>query len=909
MRLFLYLSMLVLFCACSNSEMAMPEYTSEDDESVAFSKMISVSAAGEEVTLGTNSNNARTNERPAMQVKFSYDFSMSRSEVTCGEFNRLMKKSFGLSLNCHGYYPATDVTYYDAVLFANERSKREGRDTAYSYSKATFDKNHHCTNLEGFFFSTESEGYRLPTEAEWLLVAGRNWSFDKGWTAENSKLKIQTVCGKAKKDEFCDLLGNVIEWVNDWFGNLKDTTLLNYVGAPDGGALGQRVIKGGCYRNANSFITLYNRGDIYTVVSSTRAEYVGFRLAKGAIPEPTWMGGDGKAATSRVVPLASSSALHSLTGTHKMKLAFRNDITGNLAYIDYSSGVPSVVEIEDTLDVYHPEISPDGNRVAFCSRIEGVSGKSALYVRDLNAEGTNLVKLEVESAVIPRWQVLENGTTIIIYVTDAGNNKDETSFKETSTWQVKFANGKFGKPTKILDGAYHGGISEDKSLAVTGARLLRARVAKPGSTVFKEASDLVWYDSAQACNVSLSKDRSKRTLFLDFGAGPGRKFVGESYGMHERLFVADSTGKLIQSVAAPAGYSFDHTEWGQGGENLVVASLSNLDGAHKKIVLVDMSDSSVVELVEGDELWHPSFWVKGKSDADRDVLLDLDSAGMYFDYNPANLLQGSSVELAMRMQMFWKNYRNIECVTLGSSMLLDAVIDTSITAFKTLNMGVTLADLFLFKYIASRYILRYAEKIKVLVVELSPGFLFRQENDYFYYVRLFSPGLIYDEHHLSHETKDVVAALSQEYSYPRSLFAQNYMDDSFLLPSVSWGDTYVDADVSKMPYNSVKLRRNREMLDSLRAETERRGVKLILAITPQNPDFAKTESFGSFGPKMEVAKKIVSALEKSGYYIFDENKFGEHDYSSEMAYNSNHLSYLGARQFTARLDSLLKTLR
>ena len=119
MRLFLYLSMLVLFCACSNSEMAMPEYTSEDDESVAFSKMISVSAAGEEVTLGTNSNNARTNERPAMQVKFSYDFSMSRSEVTCGEFNRLMKKSIGLSLNCHGYYPATDVTYYDAVLFAN----------------------------------------------------------------------------------------------------------------------------------------------------------------------------------------------------------------------------------------------------------------------------------------------------------------------------------------------------------------------------------------------------------------------------------------------------------------------------------------------------------------------------------------------------------------------------------------------------------------------------------------------------------------------------------------------------------------------------------------------------------------------------------------------------------------------
>jgi hypothetical protein len=40
----------------------------------------------------------------------------------------------------------------------------------------------------------------------------------------------------------------------------------------------------------------------------------------------------------------------------------------------------------------------------------------------------------------------------------------------------------------------------------------------------------------------------------------------------------------------------------------------------------------------------------------------------------------------------------------------------------------------------------------------------------------------------------------------------------------------------------------------------------------------------------------------------DENKNGKHDYSDEMALNTDHLSALGAAQITQRLDSLLKTL-
>ena len=913
MRTLLFFLIAVFLSACSNSVGVSPfdysaRVTMGED---TLPGMVRVNTGGAWVALGTNNPLVRLYERPEMNVRLNYDFSMGKHEVTCGEYNKRMKRTKFRILTCPSdSFPATTITFYDAVLYANELSKAEGFDTVYTYNKAEFDVEYHCSNLEGFVFRPEVKGYRLPTEAEWALVAAANWDMSKGWTAENSKYKLHDICGKADTSSaFCDLIGNAAEWVNDWLGNFRDMTVTNYVGAPDGGVLGQRIVKGGSYRHSRDAISIYSRGDIYTVTSSTYADYVGFRLAFGPIPDATWMDSDGKASKNRIVPLASSTTIHSETGTFKVKLAFRDDMTGNLNYIDYTGGFLSNAEIVDTLDVYHPEISPDGEKVAFCTRFEGVPGKSELYVRDLNAEGTNLVKLDVESAAIPRWRVLENGDTVIVYVTDADNNKDEAAFKKGSTWQVKFENGKFGKPEKLFDGAYHDGISEDNTLAVSGARLLRARIARKGSTVSGSAVDTVWYDSAQACNASLSKDGSKRTLFLDFGGKPGQKFVGEKYDIHERLLIADSTGKLIQSVAAPDGYSFDHSEWASGRDSFVVATLTNANGAHKKIVLVNLSDSNIVDLAEGDELWHPSLWVIGSASKNKGAQVDLDSAGAYFEYHPENLMMAASVELAMKLQAFWAQRKDIECVVLGSSMLMDAVIDTMITSYKTLNMGVTLSDVHLFKYLMMKYILPYAQNTKILVVELAPGLMFRSQFQYLKYIREYSPGLIYDENHLDSTNADTIAAISWKYSYPKNLFVQDYMKDTFLLPSNSWGDTYVDADIKRMGIKNFYLNGNLGILGSMKEEAEKRNIKLILAITPRNPAFAETESFGLFGPSREVANQIIEKLENNGFEIFDENKDGKHDYPPEMAYNSAHLSYLGAYRFTARLDSLLKTLK
>ena len=293
----------------------------------SLSGMVHVHSSGFVVALGTEDALAKANERPRMKVILDYDFSIGKHEVSCGEFNALMAPLSGLLLDCENdEIPATNLTYYDAVLFANEQSKAQGFDTAYTYVRATFDAEKHCSNLEGFSFHPGTQAYRLPTEAEWVLVANSQWN--EGWTAENSNFKLHKVCSfENRSTNVCDMVGNAMEWVNDWLGSFRDTTITNYVGAPDGGSLGQRVVKGGSFRHQKSSITAYSRGDVYMVNSSTRADYVGFRLAFGGIPDAVWMGADGNAATSRIVPLVTSAYFRSLTGTNRVKLVFRNDLT------------------------------------------------------------------------------------------------------------------------------------------------------------------------------------------------------------------------------------------------------------------------------------------------------------------------------------------------------------------------------------------------------------------------------------------------------------------------------------------------------------------------------------------------------------------------------------------------------
>lgn len=880
--------------------------------------MFLIASKGMSVELGTNIADARVSERPSMKVKLDYDFYLSKHETTCAEFNGLMKKATGLTLECEDEnLPATNVTYFDAVLFANERSKENELDTAYTYASARFDSEKHCVNLEGLAYHPEKVSYHLPTEAEWVYAASKNWNMREAWTADDSQFKLHNVCSKSvPSTEFCDLAGNAMEWVNDWLGTFRDTIVLNYVGPPDGGSLGQRVVKGGSYRNASGAVNFYSRGDVYAVTSSTRAEYVGFRLAYGSIPDAVWMDAEGKAALSRVILLANSSTLHSVVKTFNAKLAFRNDVSGNLAFVDYSSGAQTVVEIEDTLEVFHPDISPDGNLVAFCTKFEGVEGSSELYVRDLNKDGSHLVKLDFESAAIPRWRILENGDTAIVFVTSAGNNNDESAFRSASTWQVTFANGKFGTPQKLFDGAYHGGISKDDRLAVTGARRLRAKVADSESPLSQSARDTMWYNGEQACNVSLSQDKRKRTLFLDFGSTTGRNFVGKRYATHERLLIADSLGRLVQSIGAPAGMTFDHSEWVRGSSHLAVATLVNVNGSHRTIVLIDLTDSSFVNLVESDELWHPSLWVNENAFADDNSGLDLDSAAFYYD-NVSNPL------LSHKMNIFWSRSDSLNVVALGSSRMSVGFIANAITYGKAFNMAAIPSDMDVSLYLARYYVLAHCPQLKTIVVGLDFDLWNEPESTTLTLNFLSFPGYFYDYTHKYwvgiegvEEIKNISRKIVEE-NEVLSGFAMNMgwvpVEEGFSWNNTGFSENFFIND-STWSDKPLTIRREMSNLQTLIEDAARKGVKVVGVVFPQSPEYANTGSYGRHGMRRSHALKLIEDVRKfeqryDNFYLMDENKMGNHDYADSLAYDYDHLNVLGAVQITTRIDSVLNAIK
>ena len=917
MPLVLYLAIFFFVCACSNS-VGFGSHEESQEMSVvedSLAGMVRVKAGSVESLLGTDDSTAKASERPQMRVALDYEFSFGRHEVTCGEFNKVMKKATGLVLECEDdSLPATNVSYYDAVLYANERSKAEGYDTAYTYTKMLFDFERHSIGLEGLVFCTDRKSYRLPTEAEWNLVASARWDSTRSWTSENSDYELHKVCSRAgKDDDVCDIVGNAMEWVNDWLGGFRDTTVTNYVGTSDGGELGERVLKGGSFRNSWESIRLHSRGDVYTVTSTTRANYVGFRLAFGAIPDGLWLDSKGAGVMGGVVPLASLSTVNSHTGTFKMKLVFRNDVSGNLDYIDYSSGVLTVMEIADSLAVYHPEISPDGQKVAFCTRFEGVSGPSELYVRDLNADGTNLRKLDVESAAVPRWRVLDNGDTVIVYVSDADNNRDSAAFKAASTWQVKFSGGKFGKPEKLFDGAYHGGISEDNTLAVSGARLLRARVAKKGSTVLDDAVDTLWYNGEQACNVSLARDGSKRTLFLDFATQTGRNFVGKNYNVHERLFIADSTGKLIRAVKAPKKYAFDHAEWVTGSSDLIVATLTNSNDAHAKIVLVDLQDTGAVELVDGEELWHPGMWMERTVVSDVDPQLDLDSAGVYLMDNKGSV----AAKYRIKMELFWKNLDSTQVLLVGSSRIEMGVNPDLFPEWNMLNFGVPGIDPNRDFYFVRNYALNHTERLKAVVLSIDlDGW--RGAEDYQNLIHDKVPGYKYDARHrfwTDGLPKGFLEVLETTYPAPvylkDNLSARGGLDTECFSWDAEPIDILMDSVYKEWERNYLEIRLAE--LNALVEKAASRNVYLVGVIFPQAPQYRKTGAFGVYGLQRSVAKKVIASLDSLSrnnkyFVLMDEDKMGLHDYSDGMAWNKDHLCIEGANKLTTRLDSLLKTL-
>lgn len=902
---------LLVSCSDNSSSSRADEVSFRSSEIAGF---IQVRAVGKTVVVGANDSTAKENERPQMRVSFDYDFALGRSEVTCGEFNDIMGKAnlpdgLNVKMDCEDdELPASDITYYDIVLFANAKSIAEGMDTAYAYQSVSIDGDGHCNGLVGLNFRNNVDAFRLPTEAEWMVAARMKWKPDSSWSSENSDYHAHPVCDFSSDTlRFCDMEGNVKEFVEGWLGKFSDTTVANFVGSPQADGLGQRVLKGGSFKHSKETAKIYRRGDDYVVTSATHSDYVGFRLAYGAIPDPIWMNG-GTISSSNTVALIGSYELKRRLGTLQAKLAFRNHITGNLEYIDYSVG-SKVFEIVDTLTVFHPDISPDGQWVAFCSGIEGVDNKSSIYVRRLNSAGTDLIRLNVEWAAIPRWRVTPEGDTVIVYVTNAGDNSNENLFKGRSTWQVPFSNGMFGRHLKLFDGAYHGGVSVDNRLAVTGSRILRTRTESDDGVL-----ESIWYDSSQACNVSLSKDDSKRTLFLDFGRKRDKENDIEGYGVHERILVMDSTGEQIQYVSAPDRYAFDHSEWTYG--NNVVTSLTNYNGAHEKIALVDMSTDSMAFLVAGDELWHPALWMD--TDNFYEVSdLSRDSAGVYLKENDS----WASVLMRYNMELLWRYADSANVVILGSSRPLYSLSPGLLSKdFFAINLGHTPNSIYSTRDFLDKYVFNHVKNLKYVVLSLDIDFWWKTDgpnsDNFFAKDAKLYPGYVYDENH-DYWRDSIPAGLLEatEKSFGSEDAVLYLYDRGRVTPAIcgSWGEIpEVEID-STYKEKEGYLEESLETFEKIIKECEKREIAVVGIIFPQNPAYANTGAFGRYGLRRSIAEKLIEKIDGlsktyKNFVLMDENKMGSHDYGDEMAVDFDHLCEEGVPQITKRLDSVLQNL-
>ena len=258
-------------------------------------------------TMGCPAGEAKRSpdEGPTHTVRITQPFYMGVYEVTQAEYESVMGANPSAFSTVSGQntskFPVERVSWYDAIEFCNKLSVKDGLTPYYSLTNVTRDGG---TIKSATVTTTNGNGYRLPTEAEWEYAcrantttpfhfggtlngdkANVNGKYPYGTTTEGKWLERTTTVGSHPANAFglFDMHGNVWEWCEDVYdasayGKRSGTTSDPKVTSGSE----YRVLRGGSWgfysgsaRSALRFSSSpYDRtynGDGFRVVSSAAA--------------------------------------------------------------------------------------------------------------------------------------------------------------------------------------------------------------------------------------------------------------------------------------------------------------------------------------------------------------------------------------------------------------------------------------------------------------------------------------------------------------------------------------------------------------------------------------------------------------------------------------------------------------
>ena len=221
-------------------------------ESRVFDGMEFVWVPAGEFRMGSTSSVAAGAERPVTQVRISRGYWLGKYEVTQAEWQGVMGTNPSEFSGC-GQCPVEEVSWEDAQEFIQLANAATGGNR-----------------------------YRLPTEAEWEYAARAGTTGDRygnvdaiAWHRANSGNRPHPVGQKAPNAwGLHDMLGNVWEWVEDWYGDYPGGAVTD----PQGPAAGSyRVSRGGGW----FFIARYGRASFRGIAEpGLRNGILGFRLLR-----------------------------------------------------------------------------------------------------------------------------------------------------------------------------------------------------------------------------------------------------------------------------------------------------------------------------------------------------------------------------------------------------------------------------------------------------------------------------------------------------------------------------------------------------------------------------------------------------------------------------------------------------